>query len=372
MLLRRALMLRTLKRTCLATSRRVGLSRLIGASSWRRQRVLIIGWHGVSRYDEDSWNPELYLSAETFRRRLGILRRTGSTVLGLSEAVERLARGTLPPRAVVLTFDDGYVDFKTIVWPALKAEGWPATVYLTTLRCEHNQPIVPLLLSYIFWRHQNDALDGRGVPGLEPRVYALSTATQRLRVQQSIEDAMRASLIEAHEKDEVVRRLVTSLGSDYEALVARRRMLTLMNPGEVQQVAAEGADVQLHTHRHFPPRDTATFRTEISENATRIEAITSQRPSHFCYPSGLYRQWHEALLQESGVASATTCEPGLAHTGSNPFLLPRFVDTNQVTDTHFESWVTGAAALLPRFCADSAREPREPRDTRAPPHATQA
>jgi hypothetical protein len=51
-------------------------------------------------------------------------------------------------------------------------------------------------------------------------------------------------------------------------------------------------------------------------------------------------------LGDLGVASATTCDPGLASSRTHPLLLPRFVDTTGRTALEFESWLTGIGAML--------------------------
>jgi peptidoglycan/xylan/chitin deacetylase (PgdA/CDA1 family) len=339
-------MLRGVKHTYFAASSRYAVARFVGRSEWRRRRLLIVGWHGIARYDEHHWNPHLYLAPETFRRRLAILRKAGCTVLGLEDALGRLAHETLPDRAVVLTFDDGYVDFLTTVWPALKEEGFPGTVYLTTQRCIHNRPAVPLLLSYLLWRHQPAGLDGRGILGLEARQYALGSLAERRVVQTAIEGAMKSLRLNPRDKDDVVVDVAARLGADHREY-AERRVLALMNPDEVEMVARDGADVQLHTHNHSPSTDAATFRKEIIKNRLLIEDMTGRPARHFCYPSGLYERWHVPVLEETKVWSASTCDPALASSRSSPHLLPRLIDTDHVTDVEFENWVLGTAGLLP-------------------------
>jgi len=65
----------------------------------------------VSLQDEYEWNPELFVTPAFLRRRIEILRDTRYVVLPLGEAVGSLRRDTLPPRSVVLTFNDGLHNF---------------------------------------------------------------------------------------------------------------------------------------------------------------------------------------------------------------------------------------------------------------------
>lgn len=47
-------------------------------------------------------------------------------------AAELTSGGPLPPRPVVLTFDDAYTDFYSAALPVLRAHGFPATLYVPT------------------------------------------------------------------------------------------------------------------------------------------------------------------------------------------------------------------------------------------------
>ncbi|HJZ79756.1 MAG TPA: polysaccharide deacetylase family protein, partial [Pyrinomonadaceae bacterium] len=151
----------------------------------------------------------------------------------------------------------------------------------------------------------------------------------------------------AEEKDALLVNLARSLKVDYDLLIEQRIMQNL-TPAEVSELAANGIDIQLHTHRHRVPKDHDLFLREIEDNRRSIQAMIGKRPSHFCYPSGVYDPAFLPWLKESGVNSATTCEPGFASTDSERLLLPRVLDNPSLAPIEFESWLTGVSAVLPR------------------------
>ena len=94
-------------------------------------RLLVLCWHNVL----PTWAfPESAPGAALrgFRKQLRLLRRA-STVVPLQQALADLSAGRpLPPRAVALTFDDGYADNAVIAAPLLREQGLPATFFLVT------------------------------------------------------------------------------------------------------------------------------------------------------------------------------------------------------------------------------------------------
>lgn len=90
--------------------------------------LTIVGWHRVDGRESDG----LSTGVDDFCRHLDVLDEWGADVLPLDEAVDRLREGTLPPRAVVLTFDDGYASVIETAWPQLRERGMPATLFVVT------------------------------------------------------------------------------------------------------------------------------------------------------------------------------------------------------------------------------------------------
>ena len=337
-----------LKAALFRVARRVGLFALVGRSRWRRRRLLVLCYHGVSIDDEHEWNPELFMTQDRLRERLRLLRDEGYTVLGLSEGLERLYAGTLPPRSVALTFDDGTHDFAARALPVLREFGMPATVYLTTYYAGHARPVFNVVGAYVLWKARGRELDGRGlVDGLE--AVRLDEAGRRVAHEAILAHAERHGLsVEA--KDALLRGVAERLGVDYDRILARR-ILQIMSPDEVAALPADLVDVQLHTHRHRVPLDRSLFVREIEDNRRCIGELAPPAAAaavHFCYPSGVYDARFLPWLRETGVRSATTCVPGLSSAASDPLLLPRFVDTSFQSALAFEGWASGFAALLPR------------------------
>src|SRR5215210_3401802 len=104
------MLLKNIKRASLRACKNLGLFGAMSASRWRRERLLILGYHGISLEDEHAWDPSLYMESADFEARLEVLKRGGYAVLPLAEAIHRLYANDLPERSVVLTFDDGYYD----------------------------------------------------------------------------------------------------------------------------------------------------------------------------------------------------------------------------------------------------------------------
>jgi peptidoglycan/xylan/chitin deacetylase (PgdA/CDA1 family) len=336
--------LRTAKLAVLGLLKGAGAFYFVANSDWRRERLLILCYHGISLEDEHLWRPGLYMTAELLATRLETLRAMGCSVLPLGEALARLRSGDLPPRSVAITFDDGTYDFYKQAYPLLKKHAFRVTVYQTTYYTDHEMPIFNLTCSYMLWKRRGEQMDSSRDLGLSEPM-DLRTELGRHRVVRGLIELSDRENLTGRQKNELARRLAQILGIDYSALAAKR-ILQLMNAQEVAEMGKDGVDVQLHSHRHRTPEEEVLFRREISENRDRIRALTGTQATHFCYPSGVYRPEFLEWLNKENVVSATTCDAGLVSRHDNPFLLPRFVDTSGRTQLEFESWLSGVGSLI--------------------------
>jgi peptidoglycan/xylan/chitin deacetylase (PgdA/CDA1 family) len=336
-------MLKSLRLATMAALRTFGAFNLVTNSNWRQQRLLILCYHGTSLEDEHLWRPFLYINPQKLEQRLEYLKNEHYAVLPLAEGLQRLHSATLPPRSVVITFDDGTYDFYRQAHPLLKHYGFPVTVYQTTYYTSVEEPVFNLILSYMLWKRRDEVIFGGNDLGLSDGL-DLRTDSSRLAIVRALLEIAERENRTGPQKGEIAARLARVLKIDYGQLKAKR-IVQLMNARELQEIANDGVDVQLHTHRHRTPVDEVLFRKEIQENRTAIHKLTGTQPAHFCYPSGVYEMAFLPWLRKELVLSATTCDAGLATRRTESLLLPRYIDHQNRTQLEFESWVTGVGAL---------------------------
>lgn len=90
-----------------------------------RRGLTILGWHRLGDTRDG-----LTTRVEDFCSHLECLQAVKANVLPMQDALRLLSADRLPPRAVVLTFDDGYRSVGELAWPILQREGLPATLYV--------------------------------------------------------------------------------------------------------------------------------------------------------------------------------------------------------------------------------------------------
>ncbi|MGW4777732.1 polysaccharide deacetylase family protein [Streptomyces filamentosus] len=95
-------------------------------------RIPVLLYHPVTD-DPPAWIAEFAVTPRQFASHLDAIADSGRTPLTVGALTGHLATGTpLPPRPVVLTFDDGFADLAGPTAEALAARALPATAYLTT------------------------------------------------------------------------------------------------------------------------------------------------------------------------------------------------------------------------------------------------
>lgn len=114
----------------------------------RRLRLPILMYHYVSTPPDgsDEYRLDLSVSPQQFASHLSWLRDNGYQTITLDDAYAALSRGKrLPQHAVVLTFDDGYIDAYQNAFPLLRQFGMKGTFFIVTEWIDEGRP------GYLTW-----------------------------------------------------------------------------------------------------------------------------------------------------------------------------------------------------------------------------
>ncbi|PLK26331.1 polysaccharide deacetylase family protein [Novosphingobium sp. TH158] len=347
-----------MKRALIRTAYRIGKLAGLFALARRitRRRLRILCYHGFTLDDEAAFRPSLFISGETFARRMRTIARKGYPVISLDEASRLLEQDAIDRAPVVITIDDGFHSTHAVARPVLEKHGFPATLYLTSYYFQQGRPIFQLAIAYICWKSPLTEADlsGLGLDEGDALGRVLLDGEMRGELAKQLFVAACATF-DSPGRIAFARRLAERLQVDYEAIIASRK-LSLVSPEELRELADSGMAIELHTHRHLLPEELDAGLREIADNRAVIEPVTSKPAQHFCYPSGIWSAARFPALRMSGVKTATTCEPGLARHGADMLALPRVLDDSRVSQIEFEAELSGVSDLYRDLVGASKRK----------------
>jgi peptidoglycan/xylan/chitin deacetylase (PgdA/CDA1 family) len=97
----------------------------------QRRTVAILGFHKIGAPPAGTWPTWYYVPEATFVGYLDYLRQHGWQVLDLAAFLRGLTvPNSLPERAALLTFDDGYRSLRHVALPVLRAFRYPAVLFV--------------------------------------------------------------------------------------------------------------------------------------------------------------------------------------------------------------------------------------------------
>ncbi|MFJ1708821.1 polysaccharide deacetylase family protein [Kitasatospora sp. NPDC088346] len=225
------------------------------------RRLAVLAYHGID-------------DPTAFTAQMERLVRTASPV-SLGELERCVAEGRpLPPRSVLVTFDDGDRSVLTHGLPVLARLRIPAAAFVVTELIGTEQP---------FWWSEAAYLAARGgtaqaLSGCPPQ-----HAVGRLK---TLPDADR-------------RRSLQELRATAGTRAPRQAQL---GSTDLTELRAAGVAIGNHTHSH-PCLDRcadATVRTEVAEAHRLLTGWLGEAPTAFAYPNGNRDERTEALLGELG------------------------------------------------------------------------
>jgi peptidoglycan/xylan/chitin deacetylase (PgdA/CDA1 family) len=94
-------------------------------------KIPVLMYHSISSHASPRFTPCI-IPPDMFEEQLSYLEQHNYTSLTITQLTLAQGGHGLPERPVILTFDDGFADFYTHAWPALRRHGFSATLYVVT------------------------------------------------------------------------------------------------------------------------------------------------------------------------------------------------------------------------------------------------
>jgi peptidoglycan/xylan/chitin deacetylase (PgdA/CDA1 family) len=303
----------------------------------RRGRLAIMIFHRVLPTADPLRPTEP--DAAVFESRMRAVRRWFN-VLPLEHAVEALAAGTLPPRALSITFDDGYADNCTVALPILRKLAIPATFFVATGYldggCMWNDVIIETIR-----RHRPARLD---LSDLQLGQWRTGTLDERMQTIDGLIGRLKYEAPAA--RSEMAHRIAAITGADVPTDL-------MMTTAQLRSLHAAGMSIGAHTHSHpiLACVGADEARHEIGESKRILERETAAPVRLFAYPNGKpikdYTAAHVRAVRSAGFVAACSTAAGSATGTSDPFQLPRFTPWDQAL------WKYGAR-LSRNLCSNPA------------------
>jgi peptidoglycan/xylan/chitin deacetylase (PgdA/CDA1 family) len=274
-------------------------------------------------------------------------------VLTLDEMVAALAqKAPLPPRAVAVTFDDGYRDNWSEAFPVLRELACPATIFLTAGFIGTNETLWWDKLQYAL---QSTRLGPAEVTRILAERHRLPAPDFSAANSEGLVEVLKQ--VPEAEKQAVVSQIAADLGVD-AASNTRDRMMSWEEARTMVGSGLVTMGAHAVTHRNLKHLPIAEARHEIVESRRILERELGTTVDLFAYPFGNpandYTPAVKEAVREAGFKAALTVVLGLVSPGDDLYELPRFCEsherwqapTGQYSRALFDAYLSGAREQL--------------------------
>ena len=235
------------------------------------------------------------------------------TVGDVLAAIKSRNNKDLPPRAVLVTFDDGYYDFEEQAWPILNRYKIPATLFVPTAYPDRPEQT-------FWWDSLYQAIKNTNrKENLNTPIgtFSLSNAVSRNQAYQRLKNYMKA--LKHAEALSAVKEFCNELG-------VQSATNCIMSWDSLRKLSQDGLALGAHTRTH-PLVNRISLEEAREEAVGSLEDLKREIGSAlpiFAYPSGEFSNDVVSVLKREGFSLAFTTKRGINNIAHmNPLRIQR-------------------------------------------------
>lgn len=294
-------------------------------SRWVQARILggalILGYHRIANVTHDEY--EVCVSQKHFAEQMEALCKHAHPI-HLSELVQCLKAGSVRPRSVAVTFDDGYADNLYEAKPILEKYTIPATVFVCTgyvgreFWWDELERLV--MSSQAEWSALHLEVGKGQFVWDQPGVSLEPGFASRRKLLQALYKFLLA--LDVEDQDQAMNTIRRWANVSFNEMTARA-----ITHQELFQLANGGLiEIGAHTRHHpmLPWLSLERQRDEIVSSKQDLENLLDRRVDGFAYPNGRATDDAKRIVHEAGFTFACTSLHDVVRPASDLHTLTRF------------------------------------------------
>jgi peptidoglycan/xylan/chitin deacetylase (PgdA/CDA1 family) len=310
---------------------------------WGNNRLTVLAYHRIIESDSDDftyYQPNVSATPAMFKDQMDFVDKRFN-VINLDALVAFIEDGKpLPPRPLLITFDDGYLDNYENAFPILKSYGFPAVIFLMTASMDN--PVRPWwdACAYYF---QHTA---KSIISLPIGSFQINVPEDRIRIREAV-------MRQLKKLPEIEKQAVMAALPEATDVKPPIDPPLFVNWDQVRDLVANGVACQPHTVTHpiltrIPDDE---VQRQLTESRDCIKTETGQAITAFAYPNGTPADYNKAaieILRNLDYKVAFTLTPGPAKLDTvkeHPLQIARVFLGRRDTFETFVLKVMGAPAL---------------------------
>jgi peptidoglycan/xylan/chitin deacetylase (PgdA/CDA1 family) len=267
-------------------------------------------------------------------------------VVSAADVAALITRGHhLPPKAALITFDDGYSDNYSNAFPILRKRNLPAIIFLASNYMDSSVPFYWDLIAYCFLKSKLDHLE---IPFVGS--FTWNDDNSRDRVARQIIEFIK-TMPESNKK-----KLTDSFPGLMNVSISNDLFKGMFLSWEhVREMSINGIEMGAHTTNHPILTRVSPYEAEleITNSKKRIEEEINTPVHSFAYPNGQRSDYNDIVIKavmNAGFQAAYTLLPGPTRFDTvkkNPFEIRRVFLSFKDTLPRFAGKLSGLSRFSP-------------------------
>lgn len=296
----------------------------------------VLTYHRVESGDVPS--PGLTISPEAFAEQMRYLHRHYQ-VVSVEDVIRARVGGGLPRRSVLVTFDDGYRDFRSQAWPILKELGLPVVLFVPTAFAGEQRE------SYWWDRLRHALMNTSRRDELESPVGSFPLGTAQGREEASVRLLGYAERMRQAEAMEWVAATCRELDVPPPPPA-------VLDWDELRELSNDGVTIGSHTRTHplLTRIPAEQVRAELAGALGDLKRELRTVVPILAYPAGAFDERVVRIVEEEGYLLAFTTVRGVNNLArAHPLMLRRIYVGRRTSLALLRAQLMGRSVLLNSF-----------------------